>query len=256
MATIKEHVELYDGKVSIDFYPVSHSYRKNGVVIDSVTSITGLIDKSKPLMLWAERIAREYVEQVIAEGEELSYQHVETAITLHRAKKQEGADIGTAVHNWIQEWIALSPKKRTSLEMPEDSSVLNGVIAFLSWVNNEKIKFVENERLVYSKKYNYVGKMDNAYYAGKSKELFIGDFKTSNHVGAEAVLQTVGYAIAYAEETGAEVKGLAIQHLSKKDGLLRVYRFDLEKELVEGFIALRRAKTAIKRANQIINNQK
>lgn len=256
MATLKEKVDLYNGKVSIDFYPVSHQYRKDGKVIDSVSSITGLIDKSKPLMLWAEMIAREYIEEVVREGEDISISHVETAITLHRARKEEGAQVGTAVHDWITEWISLTPKKRTQMEMPTDTQVLNGIIAFLSWAKGGKIKFVESERLVYSKKYNYVGRMDNAFYVGKSKSLVIGDFKTSKHVGVEAILQAVGYAIAYAEETGAEVSGLAIQHFNKEDGSFRVYNFEFEDILIKGFLALNEAKKSIKRANQIINQLK
>lgn len=254
MATEKTKCVLYNGEISIDFYPNSHQYKLNGVRLDSVTSITGLIDKSRALMKWAEDLARAYFQTLEANGQDITTSDWEHAISLHRQRRDEGADTGKAVHKWIEEWISLTPAKRKKMEMPEDEQVLNGVIAFLDWVKKEDVKFVQSERLVYSRQHGYVGTMDNAYTKGKDKTLYFGDFKTSNYIGVEAILQLVGYTIAYCEEMCIEPKQLAIQHFSKKTGEFKVYSYEFSDELRDGFLALVKAKQSIKVAEKIIRS--
>lgn len=254
MATEKRKIVLYGGEIEIDFFPNSHQYKLNGERLDSVTSITGLIDKSRALMKWAEDLARAYFQTLEANGQDITVDDWEHAITLHRQRRDEAADIGKAVHKWIEEWIALTPAKRKKVEMPEDESVLNGVIAFLAWVKQNDVKFVQSERFVYSRKHHYVGTMDNAFMVGKDKTVILGDFKTSNYIGVEAILQLVGYAIAFSEEEGIEPKKLAIQHFNKKTGEFKVYDYEFTEELRDGFLALAKVKQSIKVAEKVIRN--
>ncbi len=253
MATVTETVKLYDGKEKIVFYPNSHQYKYNKKRLPSVTSITGQIDKSRALLSWSERLATEYLSGLEFEGAPITSAEWQHAISLYRQKRDEGANIGSIVHDWITEWINLSEADRKKKEMPKDEEILNGVIAFLSWVKEKDVKFVESERIIFSKKHLYVGTMDNAYTTGEDghKQVHIGDFKTSNYVGAEAILQTVGYAIAYGEEMGKNYKKLAIQHLNKKNGDFKVIEFERTKTLTEAFLALNTLKTGISEANKI-----
>jgi len=257
MATIKEEVLLYGGKVNLTFYPTSHQYRVDGKRLPSVTAITGQIDKSRALLGWSERLASEYLSKIELEGKQITRADWTHAITLYKQKKDEGGDIGTEVHNWIDEWISLSPEERTKKELPKDEIVLNGIIAFLNWVKQYDVKFIENERLIYSKKYKYVGKMDNVYTMGSEehKIIHIGDFKTSNYVGCEAILQTVGYAIAYNEEMKTDYEDLCIQHLNKKTGDFRLIEFKMTPSLKQGFIALTKLKQAVAEANKLLRKK-
>jgi hypothetical protein len=59
MPTNKVLKSVYNGEVSIEFFPDSHRYRKIGErsYLISVTTATGIIDKSRPLILWALGLA-------------------------------------------------------------------------------------------------------------------------------------------------------------------------------------------------------
>ena len=62
--------------------------------------------------------------------------------------------------------------------MPKRREAQIAVNAFLDWEAANKVKFVSSERVVYSKKHDYIGKMDiEAKVNGK---LSMIDIKTSN----------------------------------------------------------------------------
>lgn len=213
MAEIKQPTqtaELYNGKIIIDFYESSHKYEIRGTKkrLLSVTAATGIIDKSRPLIIWATRLAEDYLCEYLKNGKEITEETIGEACKLHQVKKQEAATIGSSVHEWAEQYIKSSVKGRKELEMPKDEKVLNGVIAFLKWVEEHKIKFLDSEKLVYSKKHDYVGLMDCKFTMGSEKHKIVhcGDFKTSKALYNEYRYQVAAYQEADAEESG-EVYG-------------------------------------------------
>ncbi len=57
-------LKLYKGKVTIWFDPETHRFTDDdGKPIISVTSVTGIIDKSAALMGWAVKLVGEYNNQ-------------------------------------------------------------------------------------------------------------------------------------------------------------------------------------------------
>lgn len=207
---------LYKGQVKIVFSPRYHAYYLNEYATENrlwgVTSATGMIDKSGPLMWWAvNKCAIPYLKERILPGK--SYDEVELMKMFDEAgrepnrKKSEAGAIGKLIHEWCERWIKWSINQREVLhpdflqkpEMPTSPIMVNGVTSFLGWVEQHKVEFLHSEKVVYSKKHRYVGTMDaEAIVDG---ELAVVDFKTSNGLYDEYRFQAAAYLNARQEET-------------------------------------------------------
>lgn len=210
---------LYNGKINIDFWEGQHKYiiRETGKRPLSVTAATGMLDKSRPLLIWAERLSIEFLIDKLNTKVEITEELIREACHQHQVKKVEAATIGGLVHKWAEDYIAgLDP------EMPTDEKVLNGVTAFLAWVQEHEVKFLASEQIVYSKKHDYVGLMDTIVsmkWNSKKRLICPGDFKTNKweenketgerkpRVYTEFRYQVAGYKGAYEEEKGEYFTG-------------------------------------------------
>ena len=210
-------IKLYKGKVKINFAEKDwngkkiHKYTDSkGNKIESVTGITGLLDKSTPLMIWATRMMGDYILDYYS-GQVITPDIIETAKKQWREAKEKAADIGSAIHEWVEQKI-----KGLEPEIPQEEKVRNGAIAFLKWMKTHDIKFKETERIVYSKKYNYVGRCD--WFGKEGKTWIIGDHKSSKGIYNEMRYQLAAYWNASEEERIAEFeKGIIVKY-GKEDG--------------------------------------
>ena len=163
-------------------------------------------------------MARDYLTDLINKGKAIGIDHIEEACQQHSKKKEEAADIGTKIHDYISKWI-----KNQKLEMPTDEKVRNGVIAFLNWVKERKINLRNSEMVIFSKKYQFAGIMDaDGKINGKE---YIFDFKSSkrnkyNDTGFynEQRYQLAGYWLAREEETKKKYDGGYLVRFDKEDG--------------------------------------
>ena len=105
----------------------------------------------------------------------------------------KAADIGTEIHQWASDWIL-----KKNPEMPTDEKVVNGITAFLKFQKEHKLKWIESERYIFSKKYKYAGILDAI--AKKNNKLILVDFKSNYRIYDEMRFQVAGYQIAYEEE--------------------------------------------------------
>lgn len=254
---------LYGGKIHIDFYEKyvknGHAYfhvyivRETGEWPISVTNATGMVDKSRPLGIWQERLCREFLQAKLNKKTgifELTDEVIIEATSQYRIKKEEGASIGDQTHKWIEDWVAkLNP------EMPTDPRVLNGVSAFLKWFKDSEAEIVASEQIVYSRDYAYVGKYDAKIKwkipgRGNKRFLSIADFKTNNwkvdkKTGkSESVLypeqryQFAGYKGAHLEEFPKEDLGPNLMiALDKETGALATHTIDDHEKDYECFLA-------------------
>lgn len=210
-----EEFTLYGGKVAVKFYPNSHIYMINGKRAGgSVTGIIGMYDKSQALVSWATDLARDHLLDLIEGGEVICEDMIYKACGLHEEKKVAAANIGTEVHDWVENYIKCILKKLPAPEMPASKEAQIGVNAFLDWVAANKVKFISSERAVYSKKHDFVGKMDiEAKVNGK---LCLLDLKTSNALYNTYGIQTAAYVKADEEESERVYEGRWLLRLSKE----------------------------------------
>lgn len=211
--------KLYDETVMVEFYgatpekPNRHYYKLDGERLLGVTTALNIINKPG-LMYWTVNLACDYLGDLVNKNVPITLEHIETARGLHTKEKEKAATIGTEVHEWVEQFI-----KGGDIRMPHDPKVLNGVTAFLQWVNEHNVQFLSSERIIYSQRHDYVGQMDaEAVIDGKVSVI---DFKTSKRpkdgpVRLNWLYQTAAYQKA-AEEEG-----------SSYDGPRYILRFDKE----------------------------
>lgn len=246
---------LYGGKITIDFYEGRHMYkvRETGEVPISVTGATGMLDKSRPLMIWAERLSVEFLVSKINEKIKITEELVREACHLHQVRKEEAATIGGLVHKWAEDYI-----NGEDPEMPTDEKVLNGVTAFLNFVAEHDVQFLASEEIIYSKKHRYVGLFDAIvslkWNGNKKRTIHMGDFKTNNWkedkttgerkptVYNEYRYQVAAYQNAYEEEHGKYFTGgRLVFSFDKDNGEFHVTELDENptdyKKDVECFLA-------------------
>lgn len=200
---------LYGGKVAIKFFPDSHIYYVDGKRVGSVTGAIGIIDKSRALVPWAVGLCGDFLVPFI--GKELTEELIDQALDQHTIKKAEASNIGTTTHDWIEQFV-----KGEDPDMPEDKNVLKAVTGFLQWVEEHDVKFLEAEKLVYSKKHKYVGLMDATATLNGKKKKFVIDYKVSNGLYPGVAYQTAAYMMADQEESGIEYEGRWAIRLSKE----------------------------------------
>jgi hypothetical protein len=226
--------KLYNGEVEIDFYPDSHRYKKTGEkeYIPSVTSITGIIDKSRVLIYWAIGLTKDYLVEKFNSGQSITLDEIYEACEQHKIKKEEAASIGTQVHDWAERF---SIAKTSGEQMPEiqddfDDRVVMGINAFLDWYKEHDIKFIESERLVYSKTFNYCGLADAIVEINGEKILI--DYKTAKGIYTDMYYQVAAYVEAYNEENEDKIKKAIIVHFNKETGEFATKEFN-EEDLVK-----------------------
>jgi hypothetical protein len=200
---------LYDGNVEINFHwddekPRVHYYTigNSNEKLLGVTTVLGILNKPA-LIPWAVNMACDQLAQIVQSGVPMTLQHIEDARLAHRKASAQAASIGTQVHEWCSQYI-----QDTKQELPEDSQVLNGVLGFLQWARQHNVVFEETEKIVYSKKYGYVGTLDaEAIIDGKR---CLVDFKTSKGIYNEMRYQVAAYQFARQEEFGKIYTGKPI----------------------------------------------
>ena len=222
---------LYKGKVEIEFYEGYHTYKMNGKRLISVTACTGIIDKSGPLMWWAVGLTKAHLLENINKEGGIDELVIEEACKQHQLRKEKAATIGSMVHEWAEKYI-----NKEKPRMPKNKNVLNGVIAFLKWVEDHKVKFVASEKLVYSKKHDFVGLMD-VVYKEKGK-LVAGDFKTSKsgHY-PEYKFQLAAYRGADEEESKVKYDRRVILHFDKENGEFEAIECEEHEKDYKAFLA-------------------
>lgn len=249
---------LYGGDVEITFYPDSHRYKKAGDKgwLTSVTAISGIIDKSRVLILWAVGLADSYMKKFFEENSSNQFSSEELlpiiteALNQHNVKRDEAADTGSQVHDMAQRIgealrdnksiieitdeiseleKSLSNPDLTEEEIAKIQNVINGIQGFINWVVDHQVKFIECERMLYSRKHDYVGLTDAIIELDGKKYLI--DYKTSKGVYSDMQYQLAAYTLAYEEETGEKLDGRALIHFDKLTGDFKVYEISEEDNL-------------------------
>lgn len=215
--------KLYGGEIEISFKESSHSYKINGGKIPlSVTGVTGIVDKSSPLMWWAVGCMRDSLFEII-EKNTISKEDIEEARKSFMKVQKTATDVGSQVHAFAEKYVLWKAGKGERPEVPDDDQAINGVQAFISWINDKDIEFLEIEKLVYSKKHRYVGTFD--VLAKIDGNTYLMDYKTSKgFYPIEMGMQLAGYQIALEEEfPDIRIEDRVILNFSKETGEFKEY---------------------------------
>jgi hypothetical protein len=225
-------VQLYGGRVTLDFNPRNHRYYVGKANPDGVSTIA---KAAAPFQGddWGAKCGVDHVRQGYIKHFEKTAEIIEQtpflalceeAETAHQRIRDAAGDSGSVTHGLIEKHLTKQP-----YVIPDDERVIAGFNAFLSWIGQTDIEIIECERLVYSEKYFYAGCTD--LVARRNGRLLVADFKTGSGIYADVPYQLRGYAEAIEEETGDTIEhGLAI-HLDKRTGRFTEYPIPLDEDM-------------------------
>jgi len=193
---------------------VGRTYTFNNIAYPSVTTVLGELDKGEGLLQWAVNCALGLIENdnVIKgltfnddmDNHDMS-RHLEELIQDARFKwkdaRDEAAGWGTEAHDLIEQYI----KHGRDVKDQRAPEVENAFIAFLEWEKENKIKWIECEKNVFSASMGTAGTVDTVckFGAGEYKgRIFLIDWKTSKAFYNTFGLQANMYRFARMECNG------------------------------------------------------
>ena len=226
---------LYDGKIELSFNKSSHIYSVNGKQVFGVTSITNIL--SKPALLyWGVNKTVEFLGANWQPGkvyDEVQIKNLlEEARKAHTQIKNEAADIGSMIHQWVSDYVKAISEKKTPPKRPINKEMKAAIDGFFKWAKKSQLKIIKSEQKLYHDKWGYAGTLDlEGIVEGKRTVI---DLKTGNRLYPEAFLQAAAYLKAREQETGKKYPGgVIIVRLSKKveeAGKVIIEPFEVEKD--------------------------
>ena len=214
---------LYGGKVQGKFLgptadkPNRHMYYIDGKRKRGVTTALGIKDKSQALLSWQREEVIKHLLPKIEAGKKINEKDIVEALFASEATKDKAADLGDKIHAWCESYISHRLNLKGFEEMPEmptDANVQTGVASFLDWESKHKVKFLWTEKVVYSKKHDYIGTAD--FGAKVDGLVCLCDIKTGNGLYNSVRAQTAAYAMADLEERNTKYDGRWAIRLAKE----------------------------------------
>lgn len=151
--------------------------------IPSVTTVLGVLDKSGPLVWWAQRVACEGVIELEkqgklrgdlggfpAEGQTIVDKLVEHRLSTNHVRDSAG-DRGQAVHDALEAWARYGHMPDPSIYPEEQEGYVRGLVAFLKDVPSAEP--VGAEVLVASSEYGYAGRYDLRMRTSKAHDVVV-----------------------------------------------------------------------------------
>ena len=226
---------LYGGEVELDFNEKKHVYTVDGEKVVSVTGITGIIDKSGPLMWWGIGECLKFIEAALPDFEDMdevqTKQFFHDAHRAHLRASKTATTIGTMAHAWIEKHLAGDKPA-----MPKNPELLSTITSWLEWSQNHPLTGYETEFKCYSRENGYAGTCDFDGMVGD--ERCIVDWKTGKAVYPEHALQTAAYQLAREEELDVTYDARWVVVLPKEGGKVHAVRFgaDTYEQDCKGFL--------------------
>lgn len=188
-------------------------YRVNdGHRVPSVTTIIGRFKDSGALIKWAYRQGREHELAAQTGGEDPGDLYAVT---------KKAADAGSVAHDLIEQHV-LSGKVQTDLpegwqDVHPNVAALawNAYAQFQEWLDNTRIQIDSTEENLVSEKYRFGGTFDALGRDNQGRIILI-DWKTSNAVYGDYLVQLAAYGQLIKENKGVEVEGYHLLRVRKE----------------------------------------
>jgi tRNA(Leu) C34 or U34 (ribose-2'-O)-methylase TrmL len=183
-----------------------------GIRVPSVTTVIGRFKDSSGLIKWAYRQGREH--------EHLRHTGGEDPGDLYAVTKK-AADAGSIAHDMIERHILSGTESDAIPAQWEDAEhnvkllALNSYRQFVKWQAQTRIRVIETETGGVSEQYQYGGTFDGVGEDSEGKLVLI-DWKTSNAVYEDYLVQLAAYAQLILETSGRYVTGFHLLRVRKE----------------------------------------
>jgi hypothetical protein len=249
-----------DNPIEIKFDKKEHKYYRvdadgNMILLMSGSQVGHIVDKSMALVPWAckmmaQKIFATVPKTVTKSGVEaviMPYADFEKAImaakTAHKDRLEDAGNVGHATHDWIERYIQalIDGKKELAAQLlsclPLDERAANGCRAMLDWAQHHNVRFLETEKKIFSRDLDVSGTLDGKALTDSCKDLkccpeafqdrlSLIDWKTSNHLYLEYIMQVGFYWQAELEEHGTVFDDAWVIRLGKEDGEFDPWHLD------------------------------
>jgi len=197
-----------------------------GKKLPSVTTIMSRFKDSGGLLYWAFEQGKLAQQGVIAK----LYDNAEKA-----------ANIGTLAHSMVEKFVNGEDHMEVikTVELEAATKALNAFQMFRDWHEQTNIEIISHyqEIQLVSERYQYGGTPDAI---GKFKDkLILLDWKTSNAIYTDYMLQLAAYAILWEENRGEKIEGFYLCRFSKDFPDFATHYFDELELAKKQFLLLR-----------------
>ena len=242
---------MYDGAVEMVYYPDSHQYRVAGKRLPSVSSIVGYSNSPDGLMNWAVRQTLDFMRVDLIKNSAVEYHKEQVLMLIADAQnewersREQAATLGDYIHALLQgieyelpvqdEWIPVGEK---------------ALAKFKKWCASVGYESTDVERIVYSQKYNYCGRLDDLGNSQFGRHML--DYKTGS-IRIKAYAQLAGYGLAYEEETGDKINKMTIVDIDKETGDISFHNVPINrsKQVFRKFLRLHQSLLSFTRDKKV-----
>lgn len=146
---------------------------------------------------------------------------------------KEAGRIGTLAHTMIEEFIKGGAVNLDGYTPKEISQAKNCYYGFYDWFANNNVTFHETEMKLVSEQYQFGGTFD-ALIELKSRRnnnlpaYYIADWKSSNDVHSEYLIQLAAYRQLIKENLGYDIRGAILLRLDKEEkGVYEEHKYNI-----------------------------
>lgn len=164
----------------------------DGTRVPGVTTVLGRFKDSGALIRWAYNCGRDGVDM--------------------DAAKERAANAGTLAHQWIDDHIHGRDLAESTLDEAQTRQARNAFDQFLVWRERYDLRILETEVPLVSEIYRFGGTFDAVTVDGKPAIL---DWKTSNAIYSDYLVQCAAYALLWEERRGQPIDDAHILRVSK-----------------------------------------
>lgn len=157
----------------------------------------------------------------------------------YREVRDQAAGIGNIAHDMVECHIRGKEFDPSPYDKPDVDKAENSFLAFLEWAGQTSLKPIETETSLISEKHRFGGTLDAMLVSGK---LALGDWKTSNSIYPEYLLQLAAYKVLWEENRPDQpiTGGFHLLRFDKTHGDFAHFYYGNLDEAAEAFLLERR----------------
>lgn len=217
---------------NFQFDPKGHVYTLDGKPLTGVTTVLGVIAKPA-LIQWAADEACKFIDEARQSEKfdvEMLGELLKEARLAHRKKKEKAADQGTDTHAQIEEYVKGCIATNDGIPVNSIMAETPARNSFIQWAVENKVKFLESEKRMYSKEWWLAGTCDLVFEQDGKR--YVGDIKTMKKLwDVTPFIQCAAYAKMMVEQ-GEKFDGTCIINIPKETNKVETfYRYDLEGDI-------------------------